>query len=447
MLKRIYKKYFSSHRRKYLWVLAFIIMFSLGAITGYSYFQKTQSRNLTLTENAEKNVYVEFLSEIYDKIKEYYWDNVTDEQLSNLFKLGAEKLIGTPQKLDQKNKDGLRVMIIKIIDSLDNDRKKEFSTKLAQLVLLNLQPPQRSALYTLEDRENLKNRVQNVNPEANLYESLGVSKNASEKELGEAYGKKVAELEKSESLEAKKELEQAKYAYDVLSNQAKKERYDKAGIEPTVFAKLVRPNILHLYIKKISPTTFDELKKATEEKDNIDGLDTLILDLRANVGGSIDMLPYLLGPFIGDNQYAYEFLRKGEYTPYKTKIGWLPSLVRYKKVVILIDDKTQSSAEIMAATLKKYNAGITLGTTTRGWGTIEKVSDIEQQIDPNEKYSMLIVHDLTIRDDGQPIEGRGINPTISVNDPGWEKQLFAYFRYDELIKAVKEIWSKTPGEI
>lgn len=444
MIKKIrqkIKKHLTHHWKKYLWVLVFIIVFGLGIIVGHFYFQKNQPENST-TE--EKNIYVAFLSEVYDKIKQNYWEKLTDEELGNLFKLTIEESVGKSLKFKIENKDDFETMMGEVIKIVKEDKKKEFSTAVAHLVLQNLKPAGRNALYTVQDKKKLSDKVLNIDPQTDLYKILGVDKGANEDEIKEAYENKIAELEKQGSEEAKKELEKVKYAHEVLSGPEEKQRYDQAGIEPTVFAKLVRPDILHLYIKKISPTTLDELKKETEKFNNVDGLDSLIIDLRGNVGGSIDVLPYLLGPFIGKDQYAYEFYYQEEYTPYKTKTGWLPGLVRYKKVVILIDSQTQSSAELMAAVLKKYNVGIIVGTTTKGWGTIEGVIDIEQQIDPNEKYSIFLVHFLTLRDDNQPIQNNGVNPLIYINDPTWEQQLFAYFHHNELVKAVKEIWNKSP---
>lgn len=432
------KKHLTGRWKQYLWGLVFIAIFSLGITAGYLYFKKNQSETLKTLIEAEKNVYIGFLSEVYDKIKENYWEKITDEQLGNFFKLGVENLTKKPQDLKIKDKNDFKKMLAGVMKIVKENKKKEFSVTLAHVVLQNLKPLGRSALYTIQDKENLKNQVHNINPQANLYEILGINKDASEKELEEAYENKITEG---------KELEKVKYAYEVLSDSTGKIRYDQAGIEPTVFAKLVRPSILHLYIKKMSPTILEEIKKETEKFDDAEGLDSMIIDLRANVGGSIDVLPYFLGPFVGKDQYVYEFFHQGEYTPFKTKIGWLPSLVKYKKVVILVDSQTQSSAELMAAALKKYNVGILVGTTTKGWGTIEAVFDIEQQLDEEEKYSMFLVHSLTLRDDNQPIQGNGVNPLISINDPGWEQQLFAYFHYDELTEAVKEIWDKPPGKL
>lgn len=366
-------------------IVILIILLAGGAIGGYFYFKQNQ-KNPAPLEQTSKDVYIEFLSEVYDKIQENYWNKISDEELSNLFKLGAEKLIQAPQNLESPDKQGVNKMASEIIKNMDEEKKKAFSAQLAHLVLWNLKPFGKSALYVKQDEENLQNRVENIN------------------------------LETGE-------------------------------VEPTVFGNLVTSNILHLYISKISPTTVDDLKKETEKFDNTEGLNTLILDLRGNVGGSLDVLPYLLGPFIGPNNYAFELFQQGNYEPFKTKLGWLPSLVRYKKVVILADENTQSSAEVMVATLKKYNVGVFVGTKTKGWGTIEKVYEMDNQIDANEKYSMFLVNHLTLRDDNQPIEGAGVEPTIDINDPTWENKLLEYFNSDELVKAVKEVWNTPPGEI
>jgi len=472
MLNKLFKNlknYLKSHlKQQYLRVaLLLILVFSLGVATGYYCKEGGQSGLISIRKNiksevaaptrqdvesqkedqSESEIYVEFLSEVYDKIKEYYWDKITDEKLCDLFKRGSEKLTGAPQLLSSNSKDALRVMLAEIIQALNGtEQKKEFSAHLANIVLVNLEPLGRSKIFTTQQREDLVNNIQNINPETNLYETLEVEKGASEDEIKESFDKKSSDLEQESTPEAKKELKDLKYAYEVLSDTQNKEKYDTFGAEPTVLAKLVRPDIFHIYIQKFSPTTLEEFIKAADSVDGVEDLDTLILDLRSNIGGAITILPQFLGPFIGKNQYAFEFFHQGKTIPYKTPTGWLASLVRYKKVVILVDSQTQSTAELMAATLKKYNAGVLVGTTTKGWGTVEKVIELNIQIDPEEKYFVYIVSNLTIRDDGQPVEGKGVEPLISINNPDWEKQLFAYFHYDELTKAVKEIWNKSPDD-
>jgi C-terminal processing protease CtpA/Prc len=273
------------------------------------------------------------------------------------------------------------------------------------------------------------------------YAVLEVEKDASSEEIKKVYQEKVAELspQAEASAEAAQKLAQIQNAFEVLKDEESRQLYDTYGVEPTLSYRLLTPEVFYIRIEKISPTTFAELERVTKKVDQGEALDSLILDLRGNIGGSVDVLPYLLGPFIGQNNYAYQFLHQGQTIDYQTRVGWLPSLVRYKKVVILVDGQTQSSAEIVAAALKKYNVGILVGEKTRGWGTIEKVFPLETQIDEKEKYSVFLVHSLTLRDDGQPIEGNGVEPVVDISQADWQDQLYRYLPSPPLIKAVAQV--------
>jgi len=420
-----------------------VALFSLGAISDYFYFDRSQLKSQV---SPGEDVYLGFLSEAYNTIKQNYWDNLSDTQLSSLFKTGAENLVGGSYNLKSNDLEGLKKIYSEILAHFNDAQKKEFSVKLANLVLTSLAPQSRSGLYTQKSEQSLQNTVQNVNPEANLYQNLGLSKDAADSELKNGYNQKAAEIKakKEEPDQKQAELEKLDYAYGVLSDKDSREQYDQTGAEPTVFYKLLKPEIFYIYIKIFSPTTFSEFQRAANSLGDIESVNTLILDLRGNIGGSIDILPYFLGPFIGQDQFAYEFLHQGERIAFKTKTGWLDSLVRYKQVVILVDSQTQSTAELLAAVLKKYNVGVVVGDKTRGWGTVEKVFEIKQQIDPAEKYSLFLTHSLTLRDDNQPIEGKGVEPIINLNGDSWENQLNDYFRHPQLTQVLSDLWLEGP---
>jgi hypothetical protein len=429
-------------KKKKIAVLILVAVFALtGTAASFFYFKNNHLPFLGASGTQKTaDPHVEFLSEIYDKIKENYWDKIGDEELSNIYKLAAEKLTEKPQNPETKDKEGVKKMAAAIIKDMDTAGKNDFSARLGDIVLANLKPFGRSRLYTAKQEQELANNVQNINPEKDLYALLDLNKGASQGEVKDAFEKKAEELKNNQTAEDKKKLEEISYARDVLSKEDTKKRYDASGAEPTVFSKLVRPDIFYIHLTKMSPTTLEEFQKIADSVSGKKGLNSLILDLRDNVGGAIDLMQYFLGPFIGPGQYAYDFYHQDNYTPFKTKTGWLSSLVQYKKVVILINGGAQSSAEVMAAALKKYNVGILVGEPTKGWGTVERVFDIERQIDPNRKFSALIVHSITLRDDGQPIEGRGVEPLINIKDRNWQSQLMEYFNYPELTKAVKEVW-------
>ena len=420
----------------WLKIFAGLLIFSATIGGGFFIFHAKARK----TTAVPKDEYVAFLSEVYDVIKTNYWDKITDEQLINIFVLGTEKLSGKPQIDKPKDKAGLYEMIAAVLNEAgDEQKKKDYTVQLADIALANLQPFGRSRLYSQKQEVDLKNRVENINPQINQYDILETNKEATTEELKKAFEEKSSELKKDTSPEAKDKLAQVSKAFEILSDEKNRQIYDQSGVEPTMEYKLLRPDIFYIHLNKFSPTTIEELVRVTGKVDKGESLNILIFDLRDNVGGAIDGLPYFLGPFIGIDQYAFQFYHQGEKEDFKTKIGWLPSLVRYKKVIVLINDQTQSSAEVMAATIKKYNVGILVGTTTKGWGTVERVFEIEKQINPEEKYSVFLVHRLTLREDGQPIEGRGVEPVININSPDWQKQLYAYFHYPELAQAIKEV--------
>lgn len=417
--------------------LQVILIFVLGIALGYVLFTKSGKVNLA---KEEKNTPRAFISEIYDKIKENYWDNLSDAQLLDLFKQSFEKNGQTAiagGKFADKEK-----MLRAIYDAtkgMDETQRNKFTSNISGTVLASLNPPGRSGLYTQKLETQLKNSVENVNPEKDLYKDLGLGKGASKQEVEKSYQELEEKLKQENTPQSREKLKQIAYAKDVLTADDKKIRYDQKGVEPTIFTKVINGNILYLQFKKFSPTSYDEFIKAFESYKDNSKLDGLVLDLRGNIGGAIDATAYFLGLFLGKNAYAYEFYHKGEYQPFKTPSDKLLSVVRYKQVVLLVDDQTQSSAEIMAAAFKKYHLGVVVGVPTKGWGTVEKVFQLDNQIDPGEKYSMFLVHSITLRDDNQPIEGRGVEPDVNIKNVAWERQLFPYFRNDQLIQALKTV--------
>ncbi len=90
----------------------------------------------------------------------------------------------------------------------------------------------------------------------------------------------------------------------------------------------------------------------------------------------------------------------------------------------------------MAASLKKYQVGVLIGSPSKGWGTVERVFPLQTQLQNKQKYSLFLVHSLTLDESGQPIEGRGVTPHISINSPGWQGQLLEYYLDQALVSAL-----------
>lgn len=405
-------------KMKFKNIIFMVIIFALGIGIGYKLVGSIQNKPGI---NAEKNTPKAFIGEIYDKIKENYWNNISDAELLDLFLLSLQKNGGNVAVAKFENKDTLLTVIGK--NSLD-------LPSVVQSVLGSLSPNGRSGLYTEKQEEQLKNTVANINPEKDLYKDLGLAKGASEAAVEEAF-------KKQEATATPEKLKQLTYAKNTLTRKDQKARYDQNGVEPTIFTKIYG-SILYVQFKKFSPTSLDEFQKAFESYKDNSALNALIFDLRGNVGGAIDATAYFLGFFLGRGQYAFDFYHKGEYLPFKTQTDKLASITKFKQMVILIDQNSQSSAEMMAASLKKYHTGVLVGVPTKGWGTVERVFPLDNQISKTEKYSIFLVHSITLRDDNLPIEGRGVEPDISIKDPSWPQKLLLYFNNPALVNAIQK---------
>lgn len=416
-------------------LLIFLVIFSLGLGFGSKYFNRFSDKNEVVIE---KNTSKLFIGEIYDKIKENFWDNISDGQLLEFFRLSIDKNGAQSNVVKIENKQKLLEVINNVTKQMTDEEKQKFLPMVAGTVLASLNPAGRSGLYTEKLEQQLKNTVNNVDPNKDLYKDLGLDKGASTEAVAKAYEEKLAELKKDNTPEAKEKLKQITYSNEVLTKKDTKMRYDTAQVEPTIFTKTIG-SILYIQFKKFSPTSYDEFVKTFESYNADITLSGLIFDLRGNIGGAIDATPYFLGNFIGKGAYAFDFYHKGEYLPFKTPTDKLASIAKYKQIVILVDNGTQSSAEIMAASFKKYHVGVVVGVTTKGWGTVERVFPLDNQISKTEKYSVFLVHSITLRDDNQPIEGRGVDPDVNIKSADWEKQLYSFFSNQQLVNAARSI--------
>lgn len=427
-------------------ILVFIALSILAA--GIYIGQKNQKYSLhallpkiSFKATPQKDTDAQFFSEIYNLIKNDYWDkDMDDTALSNLYLLAIQKLTSKAQVITSQDEQGIEKLIKEATKTMDPKHKIAFIAQVSDVVLQNLQPFGRSRLYGEKMITDIQNEVKNANPGKNLYDNLKVSNSSPQQEIAIAYKSRMNELQsQKQTPEVSQKMQEVQRAYDTIGDIEARKTYDVSGVESTISYKLISPRIFYMHFTRFSPTSLEDINRSAEKVNQGDELDTLIFDLRDNIGGLVDGLPYFLGPFIGPDQYAYQLFSRGETTDFKTKLGWLPSLVRYKKVIVLINGGGQSSTEVFAATLKKYNVGILVGTKTKGWGTIEKIETLKTQPNPQEKYSVLLVQQLTLREDGQPIEGLGVEPNINIANEGWENELFRRFNSQEIVNTVKEL--------
>ncbi len=413
------------------------------AIAGATVFGLTKIRKhpqVTTTASVSVNPYAAMTGETYQIIQKNYWNKISDDDLATLFLLATKKVASTSAvSLSLKNESGVEKMIADLSRTKTTSENNALIPLINNVVLNNLAPFGRSALYTQTLTKNLQNEVNNINPSDNLYAFLGVDKTASVDEINKISQQKTAQLEKEHTPEAKQELQKITRAQSALGSLTNKQRYDQTGAEPSVTAKLIAPDILYVPLTRFSPTMVQDFQQIL--KDNAkSAAHILVIDVRGNIGGDIDLMPQLAGAFIGPGKEAYSLYHQGMPEPMQSVQNSIPELSQYGKIILLTDGQTQSSAELLASVLKKAHAATIIGTKTRGWGTIESVFDLKNQIDPTMHYSVFLVHTLTLGDNDQPIEGSGVAPDINTAAPNWEKDVSGLLKNPSLTAALKKLF-------
>ena len=435
--------------RKNIFILIFVVCIC-GAGAAVWYLEHREGTSATRdagatamqykTPEEAADVYVRFDMEAYDTMLANFWKQAGDTDMAQLFEKSVQKATNsTDVTLASSTRSGTATMLAAAFKKAGSpDAEKALALQTLQVALYNLPPAGRDQLLSTAQAVQLKNEVTNVNPNNDLYQNLGVQSGATTQEVETAFAQKKAQLEGTTSPEGKAVLKQVTYAHEVLTNTAAKTQYDTTKVEPTVFAHTLASNTLYLYISKIAPTTINELILALEQASTSPDT-SLILDFRDNLGGDLAFAQNTMSLFEGPNAYAFDLFHQGIYDAQRTPVfGPLPAALKYKEVAVLTNNMTQSTAELTSSALRRFRVGYIVGTKTRGWGSVEKEFPMQTIIDPNEQYALLLVIDLTLGDDQQPIEQNGVKPDVDTSVAGWQGKLSNFFHSPSLIEALKQ---------
>lgn len=378
---------------------------------------------------AEENVYVRFDMEVFDIVMQNYWQKGEEKDLAEIYRLALAKAAGTEEKLLSKDRAGTAQMLSDAFTRTPDDKKKALAVDTAIVVLANLAPQGRSGLLSEKQEQQFRDAANNIDRETDLYDKLDVAKDATPMQVQEAYETKAAELAASSSPQAKEELKVVEKAKEVLADAGSKSIYDETKILPSVVSRIIGSKTLYLDLSKVTPATLQEFVNTLEKTKDNPSLTSMIIDVRGNVGGTLDFAKYLYALFVGPNQYAFDLFHQGEMKVERTPaVPKIPSLSNFKEIVVLVDGQTQSTAELTSTIFKRTRLGKVVGTKTRGWGTVENTFPLTTQLSDDEKFSVLLVHSLTLREDNEPIEGRGVDPDIDITTPNWKSEVQNTFR-------------------
>jgi carboxyl-terminal processing protease len=172
---------------------------------------------------------------------------------------------------------------------------------------------------------------------------------------------------------------------------------------PVLEAETTAQGLLHVSLFDFSPRGGDELRQTLEQAMK-DGVKGVILDLRRNPGGRLDVAIDVAGMFIADGVIVRE---KGTRNIEHTAPG-NPILPAALPLAVLVDGGSASASEIVAGAIQDYARGPLIGETTFGKGSVQSLFDLSD----GSLLRVTTSHWFTPND--RQIENQGLTPDLAI---------------------------------
>lgn len=156
---------------------------------------------------------------------------------------------------------------------------------------------------------------------------------------------------------------------EILSVSVKNENIISPNIEYNV---IENTKIGYMSIDAFSSTLDIQMEKALKKLEN-EGITSLIIDLRNNTGGYLDMASKVTSMFIKKGEKIYSLNEKNQVNHYFDETDEH----REYPIVILTNNNTASASEIMAAALKESYGADLVGETTFGKGKVQQTMKLD----------------------------------------------------------------------
>lgn len=138
---------------------------------------------------------------------------------------------------------------------------------------------------------------------------------------------------------------------------------------PTVEYKMLDNNIGYIAVSSFYEVTANQFIDAVGEL-NVQGMEGLIVDLRDNGGGLLDIATQMLDFMLPEGKLVYTADKDGNITDEYTSTDEQQFT---KPLVLLVNGYSASASEIFAGAIKDYGTGTLVGTKTYGKGIVQRM--------------------------------------------------------------------------
>ena len=169
---------------------------------------------------------------------------------------------------------------------------------------------------------------------------------------------------------------------------------------PLVFDELLTEDTAYIQISSFSGEVDKDFKDALAKYRDIDNI---IIDLRDNFGGELDLMLSILGNFIPSSDIGLI-----EYKNSTSVVSVKGNVLKDYNIVVLCNDSTASSSEFFILALSEAGLCNSVGTTTYGKNQVQEVFKVDE-----DKYMKLTTGKLVTME-GTDIHDVGFTPDFVV---------------------------------
>ena len=170
---------------------------------------------------------------------------------------------------------------------------------------------------------------------------------------------------------------------------------------PSVSWRMLQNKVALIHLNQFAERSSEEIKQALTDA-RAQGAGSIVLDLRNNPGGYVNELVGVASQFLPpETTVLLEQDRAGKQTPYKTNGGGLATDL---PLVVLVNNNSASSAEILAGALQDAGRARLVGEPTFGTATVLRTFNL------NDGAQVRIGTTQWLTPKGNVVRGKGIEP-------------------------------------
>ncbi len=135
-------------------------------------------------------------------------------------------------------------------------------------------------------------------------------------------------------------------------------------------------NNVYLRLTSFSRSAGDEIQKALKELKAKKEIKSIVLDLRGNPGGLLDVAVDICDKFLPKDELVVSTKGRDEASK-KSYYSAQEPMVGKARLVVLINDGSASASEIVTGAMQDHDRGVVLGTKSFGKGLVQTITPLD----------------------------------------------------------------------